>query len=167
MTLSFGKARSAKRVKFRRPSRGVGKRGSKYDVVIQAILELEVDSYLPIEVPEGVTIDDFRASWAQMLSSKVRKALIEKEGVSERYEMSKDFEAVFIDGVDNQIAILCVENDYTEEEDRKVKARTAKALASRKAGKSEEAPKTTKPAKASASKPAKVEDEDVEEDIEF
>ncbi len=162
MSLSFGKPRSAKRVKFRRPTRGVGKRGSKYDVVIQAILELEIDSYLPIELPENTKLDDFRSSWAQMLSSKVRRALMEKEGVDARYELSKDFEAVFIDGVDNQIAILCVENDYTEEEDRKVKARTAKAVASRKSGKSE-APakpaKTGKPAKAAVTETTADDDE--------
>lgn len=154
--MKIGKARSAKRAKFRKPTRGGGRRGSKYDDAIAAICALEVDQFVDIELPEGEELAKFRATWAQMLSSKVRPALMELEGVTSRVQLSKDFEAAYLEDTEDRIAIVCKENGYTEEDEKRDKTRTKKAQKTRK----------SKPAEATVEE-TEVEADDEDDDIDF
>jgi hypothetical protein len=155
--MNFGKPMSAKRAKFRKVTRGARARGSKYDVAIAAICDLQVDQYLPIELPEGEDIKKFRAMWSQMLSSKVRKAKMEAEGVTSRVELPCDYQACLLEGVDDRIAIVCTENEYTAEDEKRDKERTKKAQKTRK-----QSPQPKK----SKTKVEETEDEDEEEEAE-
>lgn len=131
--VSFGKPAKASSVTFRKATRGGGRRGSKYDSVIEAICELAVGQFISVSLEEGKSLPKFRAFWAQMLSSRVRPALIELEGVPNRVALSKDYEATFLEGVDDAIAIVCKENTYTQEDLDRDRDRTNKAQATRSA----------------------------------
>jgi len=133
--VNFGKARKITRgTSFRKPTRGGGRRGSKYDAVIEAICELEIGQYLDITVEDGQDINKVRAFWAQMLSSRVRPALTTREGVGSRVELSKDFEATYLEDTTDCIAIVCKPNEYTQDQLDRDRERTAKAQATRSNG---------------------------------
>ena len=195
MDLEFGKPVSSKRVKTVRPTRGrsAGSRSSKFDRLDNAVLNMRIGQTLTIKVPdstlrngEPLTAEKFRAAMQQRISVKLRARQMEADEVDSRHEMSQDYRAVFIDdgegGHDpDAIAIECVENTLTEEQENEFRKRMSKARKSRgqveeeeEEEEEEEAPKprrkkktAKKVAKKKVSKRKQVEEEEDEDEDDF
>lgn len=141
-------------IKIRKRKVG-GTRTSALSPVYKEILSLEIGECLAVDIPEGKTLEQGRSIWTQRLVTTVRPALMNREGVKHRYDLSKDFEAIIADVGDGEecVAIQCTENTCTEELYEKYKARSQKQQASKaakKAANAEPKNETPQPKKAAA-----------------
>lgn len=163
MDLNFKKTKS-KDLNLAAPKRRG--RDGKWKPLWRAVCDLKRGEALTIPVPEEYlaqknkrtgknnSVDDFRNFLSASIATTVRGMYMRRTNVESRVDMDVDFKVRIVADEKNTVAIVCVANKWTQEDEDQQKQRTEKRNATQKANK--------KTAKKSEPEPEEVEEEEEE-----